>query len=98
MSSLHIVLDWRPFEYSTHDSSLWGIKFGDKVTRRFEPLANGGTRVYEIMKFELPLPRPFLRMFKKTFTKLFAKREEEMLQTAARLAEEDYAKSKRDSQ
>ena len=94
MSSLHIVLDWRPFEYSTHDSSLWGIKFGDTVTRRFEPLANGGTRVYEIMKIEMPLPRPFLRMFGKTFAKLFTKREKEMLQTAARLAEEDYAKSK----
>ena len=97
-SSLHVVLDWRPFEYSTHDSSLWGIKFGDKVTRRFEPLANGGTRVYEIMKLELPLPRPLLRMLRKTFAKLFAKQEEEMLQTAARLAEEDYAKSKEELQ
>ena len=97
MSSLHVVLDWRPFEYSTHDSSLWGIKFGDKVTRRFEPLRNGGTRVYEIMKLELPLPRPLLRMLRKTFEKLFTKREEEMLQTAARLAEKDFEKSKRES-
>lgn len=98
MSSRHTLLDWRPFEYSTHDSSLWGIKFGDKVTWRFEPLANGGTRVYEIMKVEMPMPRPFLRIFKKGFTKLFAKREEEMLQTAARLAEEDYASSNGESQ
>ena len=98
MSSLHALLDWRPFEYSTHDSSLWGMKFGDKITRRFEPLANGGTRVYEIMKFETRLPRPILRMLRSVFAKLFAKSEEEMLQAAARLAEEDYEKSKRDLQ
>ena len=92
MSSLHIVLDWCPFEYSTDESFLWGIKMGDKMTRRFEPLANGGTRVYEIYKLEIPLLRLLLHIL--GLGKILAKRDEEMLQTAARLAEEDYAKSK----
>jgi class 3 adenylate cyclase len=92
-TSLHVVLDWRPFEYSTTESFQFGRKFGT-TTFRFEPLANGGTRVYEIVKLEIPWPRPLRRILGKIFTK----RREEMLQTAARLAGEDYAKSKSEPQ
>jgi class 3 adenylate cyclase len=96
-TSLHVVLDWRPFEYSTTESFRWGMKL-NTMTTRFEPLANGGTRVYMIMKVEIPLLRPLHRILGKIFTKIFAKPMEEMLQTAARLAKEDYAKSRRELQ
>lgn len=66
------------------------------ICENIESLAHGVTRIYEIMKLETPLPRPLLRVLRKTFAKLFEKSEEKMLQSAARLlVEEDYARSKR---
>jgi len=92
--STQVILDWRPFEYSTHES----FENGRKVlagTIRLEPLPDGGTRVYELWKIEMPLPRPLRRILGKIYAKYWG---EEMLQTAARLAEEDYVKSKRELQ
>ena len=83
-----VVLDWRPFEYSTTEAFEGGRKSMTE-TFRFEPLPNGGTRVYDIMKMEMPLPRFARRIMGKIFAKTVQM--EEMLQKAGRLAEEDAA-------
>jgi len=46
-----VVLDWRPFEYSTTEAFEGGKKIMTE-TFRFEQLTGGGTRVYDIMKME----------------------------------------------
>ena len=87
--SVQVVLDWRPFEYCTMESFTSGKK-QMTGTVRFEQLPNGGTRVYELWKVELPIPRPLRLILGKVYARYFGR---EWLQTAARLAEEDYAKS-----
>lgn len=89
--TLQVVLDWRPFEYSTTESLSSGKK-RLTGTVRFEQLPNGNTRVYELWKIEMPVPRPLRRILGKIYAKYW---EEKWLQTAAQLAQEDYAKSKR---
>jgi hypothetical protein len=86
-----IVLDWRPFEYSTTEAFQNGKKIMTE-TFRFEPLPNGGTRVFDIMKMEMPLPKPLRRLVGKVFSKMMHM--EAALQEAARFAEEDFAKTK----
>lgn len=58
-------------------------------TFRFEPLPNGGTRVYDIMKMEMPLPRPIRRLIGRLFAK--SMKMENMLQNVVKLAEEESA-------
>jgi hypothetical protein len=86
-----VVLDWRPFEYSTTETFENGKKIMTE-TFRFEPLPDGSTRVHDIMKMEMPLPRFARRIMGKIFAKTMHM--EEMLQKAGRLAEEDAAKTK----
>ena len=92
--SSQVVLDWRPFEYFTTESSSGGKK-QMTGTVRFEQLPDGVTRVYELWKIEMPLPHPLRRILGKIYAKYMGGI---WLQTAARLAEEDYAKSKRELQ
>jgi len=92
--TLQAVLDWRPFEYSTTESYSNGKK-QMTGTVRFEQLPNGGTRVYELWKIEMPVPRPLKRIMGKLYAKYMGGK---WMQIAARLAEEDYAKSMRELQ
>jgi class 3 adenylate cyclase len=89
--STEIVLDWRPFEYSTTESYNGGKKVMTD-TLRFEALPGGGTRVHDLMKFEMPLPRPLRRIAARLMTKMM--KMEEMGQKAARLAAEEYKRNK----
>lgn len=86
-----VVLDWRPFEYSTTEA-LEGGKKSMTETFRFEPLPNGGTRVYDIMKMEMPLPRPIRRLIGKMYAK--SMKMEEMFQDVVRLADEESARQR----
>lgn len=81
------VLDWRPFEYATFESFENGKK-NMTETYRFEPLPDGGTRFHDIMKLEMPLPRPLRRIIARIIMR--AMNMEGMIQKAAQLAEEDY--------
>jgi hypothetical protein len=85
-----VVLDWRPFEYSTTESFENGKKLMME-TIRFAPLPNGGTRLYDIMKLEMTLPRFLRRIAARIIAKMM--KMEELLKTAARLAEEEYKKT-----
>lgn len=86
-----VVLDWHPFEYSTTEALQNGKKIMTE-TFRFESLPDGGTRVYDIMKMEMPLPKPLRRLVGRIFAKMMHM--EATLQEAARFAEEDFAKTK----
>lgn len=57
-------------------------------TFRFEPLLDGGTRVYDIMKMGMPLPRPLRRLLGRVYAR--AMKMDETMHKAARLAPEEY--------
>jgi hypothetical protein len=86
--STEVTLDWRPFEYSTVDSFDNGRKAFSE-TLRFEPLPNGGTRVYDVMQIHVPLPR-FLRRVVAHIILVYQFKFDQLLQKAVRLAEEEY--------
>ena len=90
--STEIVRDWRPFEYSTCDSFENG-KQTVTETIRFEPTPDGGTRVVDLMKIKMPLPR-FLRrlMFHNVMIKQH--QYDEKLREAAQLAKAEFEKAK----
>jgi hypothetical protein len=90
--STETTLDWRPFEYSTVDSYEMGKKTMSE-TIRLEPLPDGGTRVHDIMQMHLPLPR-FLRRIIMRMVLVYQMKYDRMLQTAARLAAEEYNRNK----
>ena len=87
-TSTEVTLDWRPFEYSTTDSFENGKKMFSE-TYRFEPLAEGGTRVHDLMQMHLPLPR-FLKRPLARFILVRQMKYDQLLQKAVQLAEEDY--------
>lgn len=89
--SVEVVLDWRPFEYSTIELFEGGKKVMTE-TLRFEPLSNGKTRVHDIMKMEMNLPRLIRRMMGKILARTM--KMQETLQKAARLAGEEYDRNK----
>ena len=90
--STEIVRDWRPFEYSTCDSFENG-KQTVTETIRFEPTPDGGTRVVDLMKIKMPLPR-FLRriMFQNVMIKQH--QYDVKLREAAQLAKAEFEKAK----
>ena len=89
--STEVALDWRPFEYSTTDSYN-NEKKNFSETVRFESLSNGGTRVHDIMQMHMPMPR-FLRRMVAHIMMVYVYKYDQVLQKAARLAEEEYAKA-----
>jgi len=82
-----VVLDWRPFEYSTTEALERGKKLMTE-TFQFEQLPGGGTRVYDIMKMEMPLPRPLRRLVGRIYAKTM--KMEETMQKVVRLAAEEH--------
>jgi hypothetical protein len=89
--STETVLDWKPFEYSTFESFENGRK-NMTETFRFEPLPDGGTRVVDLMKIEMPLPHFLRRWIAGAMMKKLNMAG--MLERAAQLAAEDYAARK----
>ena len=88
---LEVVLDWRPFEYSTTETFEKGRKIMTE-TFRLQPMPDGGTRFYDIMKMEMPLPRFIRRIMGKIFAKTMHM--DDMIQKVIRLANEEAAKIK----
>lgn len=93
--STEVTLDWRPFEYSTVDSYENGKRTFSE-TFHFEPLPNGGTRVTDVMKVYLPLPR-FLRQIMARMVILGQMHYDQALRQAAQLAGEEYSKAQSES-
>jgi len=86
--STEVILDWRPFEYSMADSFENGKKTFSE-TFRLEPLPDGGTRVYDVMKINMPVPI-FLRRLMAKFIILYQHHYDQALRTAAQLAKENF--------
>lgn len=90
--STEVARDWRPFEYSTCESYENG-KLTFTETIRFEPTSEGGTRVVDIMKAHMPIPR-FLRRMMLRVMMINQHHYDAKLREAARMADEEFAKSK----
>ena len=88
-TSTEVVVDWRPFEYSTTESYENGKKTFVE-TDRFEPLPNGGTRLHVLMKVIVPLPR-FIRTMIARRIILGSMQYDKLLMRAAEMASEEYA-------
>ena len=87
-----VILDWRPFEYSTTES----IENGKKTffrTVRLELLPDGGTRLHDIAQMPLPLPRVLRRMVVR-FMMLKVYKYDQALKKAVQMAGEEFAKLK----
>jgi uncharacterized protein DUF2652 len=85
--TVEVTLDWHPFEYSTTESFEGGKKRFSE-TFYLESLPNGGTRLRDVMRMNLPLPKSLSRMLAR-FMLLKVFKYEEALHKAARLAAED---------
>jgi len=90
--STEIVVDWHPFEYSTADSFENGKKVFTE-TVRFELLPNGGTRVHDVLKAHMPLPR-FIRSAMMKHIMINQHHFDQKIKDAARMAEAEFAKAK----
>ena len=86
--STEVVVDWRPFEYSTIESYEKGKKTIIE-TNRFESLTDGCTRLHVLMKFILPLPG-FIRRLIARRVVLGSMQYDKLLMQAAQLAGEEY--------
>jgi hypothetical protein len=90
--SAEVIVDWRPFEYATMHSFEEG-KHTFTETVRFEPLPDGGTRVHDAIKAEMPLPR-FIRKAMMKFVMINQHHFDDALRDAARMAGEEFNKAK----
>jgi uncharacterized protein YndB with AHSA1/START domain/class 3 adenylate cyclase len=90
--STEVVVDWRPFEYAT-THSFENNKHTFTETVRFEPLPNGGTRVHDVMRMHMPIPQ-FLRRLGAKLILIYQHHMDEKMKDAARMAGEEFAKSK----
>jgi len=88
--STEVVVDWRPFEYSTADTLENGKKTFTE-TLRLEPLPGGGTRVIDMLKAYMPLPR-FLRSAGLKFVLINQHKFDKALERAAKMAAEEFSK------
>ena len=86
--STEVILDWRPFEYSTTDS-FDGAKKTFSETIRFEPLPDGGTRVHDVMQLHIPGPR-FVRRLMAKMVLLNQHHYDQAIRTAAQMAKESF--------
>ena len=89
--STEVVVDWHPFEYSTADSFENG-KRNFTETVRLEDLPGGGTRVVDLLKAHMPLPR-FVRVVVFKFIMIHQHHFDEAIANAARLAAEEFARA-----
>jgi uncharacterized protein YndB with AHSA1/START domain len=91
-SSTEVMVDWRPFEYSTAESFENGKKTFTE-TFIFEPLPGGGTRVHDRLVMHMPMPK-FIRALGLKFILINQHHMDERMQDAARMAGEEYNKNK----
>jgi uncharacterized protein YndB with AHSA1/START domain len=89
--STEVTLDWRPFEYSTTESFENGKKRFSE-TFRLEPTPDGGTRVQNYSRLDLPAPR-WLRRIIGQIVILRKFKYDQGVQKAAQLAGEEYKRS-----
>jgi hypothetical protein len=89
--STEVTVDWRPFDYATIDSFENGKKRFSE-TFRLEALPDGGTRVTNFARVHLPLPRPLRRVVARMIL-LNHFKYDQLVQKAAQLAGEEYARS-----
>ncbi|HJS17357.1 MAG TPA: DUF2652 domain-containing protein [Anaerolineales bacterium] len=87
--STEVIVDWRPFEYSTTESYENGKKSLIE-TDRFEPLPDGGTRLHVMMKVIMPLPR-FMRTMLARRAILNSMQYDKLLMQSAKMAGEEYS-------
>ena len=90
--STEVMVDWRPFEYSTADSFENGKKTFTE-TFHFELLPNGGTRIHDLILMHMPLPR-FIRRVILKFVLINQHHFDAAIENAARMAAEEFATSK----
>ena len=81
-----MILDWRPFDYTTTESSENG-RPNLTETMRFEPLPHGGTRLHDAIQIHMPLPRRLRRLVAR-FALLRMYKYDQLLMDAARRADE----------
>ncbi len=86
--STEVTMDWRPFEYSTTDSYEKGRKMFTE-TDRFEPLPNGGTRLYVFVKLNFPMPRFICKLMARRIM-IDTHHYDQMLRETAKLVGEEY--------
>ena len=65
-NSTEVILDWRPFEYSTKELHQNGRKVYTK-TVRLEGMPNGTTRIVDIIQANFPVPGSFARSWHGSF-------------------------------
>jgi uncharacterized protein YndB with AHSA1/START domain len=90
--STEVIVDWRPFEYSTADS-FQNSKKTFTETIRLEPLPNGGTRVHDLLYMHMSLPR-FIKSAMLKFVMINQHHYDKALKRAAQIAAEEFSKSK----
>ena len=93
--STEVVVDWHPFEYyTTHSFENGRHTFTETI--RFEALPDGGTRIHDMMKMEMPIPR-FVRRIMAKYVLINQHHFDEKMKDAARMAGEEFAKSQGES-
>lgn len=90
-TSTEVILDWRPFDYSSTESFDGGKKTMTE-TVRFEPLPDGGTRVRDFIKIQMPLPRFLRRIVARVMLSYL--QYDKAIAKAARLAGEEYERDR----
>ncbi|MBI3162758.1 MAG: DUF2652 domain-containing protein [Chloroflexi bacterium] len=90
--STEVIVDWHPFEYYTAHSFEKG-KHAFSETIYFEALPNGRTRVHDMLKAHMPIPR-FIRKIALKFVLINQHHYDEALTLAAQLAGEEFVKTK----
>lgn len=86
--STEVTVDWHPFDYSTTESYEKGRKTLTE-TNRFEALPDGCTRMYVLVRLNLPLPR-YARKILARRVMLDMHHYDQTLRGAAKPAAEDY--------
>ena len=89
--STEVILDWRPFEYATSES-YQGDKKRFTETVRIEGLPQGGSRVHDLIRLKVPLPRWLRRILARMiFVKTY--KMDQLLLKVSELAAEDVVRS-----
>jgi class 3 adenylate cyclase len=86
-TSTEVILDWRPFEYSTKELYQNGKKVFTE-TVRYEVVPDGTTRVADLLQVNISGPR-FIRKILARFFFITIYRMDKLLSKAARLAGEE---------
>ena len=92
--SIEVMVDWHPFEYYTAHSFENG-KHTFTETMRFEAMPDGGTRVHDAMKMHMPIPQ-FVKRIMAKYMLIKQHHMDEKMKEAARMAGEEFAKSRVD--